>query len=184
MQKDREKRFQRMLSGDCMDKAVSNAGPLIHLSEIEKFELLKVFTKIYIPGKVYEGVCIEGMPGEREVSNAENIEVLSVSKEEIEKVSNEIDSKLEDGELEALTVCNRLKVKLFLTDDLDARDAGKQLGFEVHGSVGVIVRAYREGLIDLKMAKMALEDLYSISKLFVTRGIIEEAINDLELFHL
>jgi hypothetical protein len=28
------------------------------------------------------------MPGEREVKNAENIEVLSVSKEEIEKVSN------------------------------------------------------------------------------------------------
>ena len=136
-----------------MDKVVSNAGPLIHLSEIERFELLKIFTKIYIPRKVYEEVCIEGMPGEREVRSAENIEVLSVSKEEIEKVSNKIDLKLDEGELQALTLCNRLKVKIFLTDDLDARDAGKHLGFEVHGSVGVIARAYREGLIDLERTK-------------------------------
>lgn len=173
-----------MLSGDCMDNAVSNAGPLIHLAEIERFALLKVFTKIYIPEKVYKEACIEGMPGEREVRNAENIEVLSVSKEEIEKVSEKINLKLEEGELEALTLCNRLKVEIFLTDDLDARDAGKQLGFEVHGSVGVIARAYREGLIDLEMAKKALEDLYSISKLFVTRGIIKEAIKELEKVHL
>jgi len=74
--------------------------------------------------------------------------------------------------------------ELFLTDDLDARDVGKQLGFEVHGSVGVIARAYREGLIDLKMAKRAFEDPYSVSKLFVTRGIIEGAIRDLEMFQL
>ena len=50
------------------------------------------------------------MPGEREVRNAENIEVLSVSKEEVKKVSNEIGSKLGEGELEALTLCSRLKV--------------------------------------------------------------------------
>ncbi|MCK4476110.1 MAG: hypothetical protein KAU16_05225 [Methanophagales archaeon] len=143
---------------------------------------MKVFTKIYIPERVYEEVCVEGMPGEREVRSTENIEVLSVSKEEIEKVSNKIDLKLDDGELQALTLCNRLKVEIFLTDDLDARDAGKQLGFEVHGSVGVIARAYREGSIDLKRTKRALEDLYSISKLFVTKAIIEDAIKELEMF--
>lgn len=182
MQKGREKRFWRMLSGDYMDKAVSNAGPLIHLSEIERFELLNVFTRIYIPRKVYEEVCIEGMVGEREVRTAENIEVLSVSKGEIEKVSNEIDAKLEEGELQALTLCNKLEVSIFLTDDLAARDTGKQLGFEVHGSVGVIARAYRAGLIDMEAAKKALEYLYSISKLFVTKSIIGEAIKELEMF--
>ena len=152
----------------------------MHLSEIERFELLKVFTKIYIPGKVYEEICIEGMPGEKEVRNAENIEVLRVSKEEIEKTSNKIDSELDEGELQSLTLCNRLKVKIFLTDDLDARDTGKRLGFDVHGSVGVIARAYREGLIDFDDTKKALERLYTVSKLFITKAIIEEAIEQLE----
>ena len=167
-----------------MDKAVSNTGPLIPLAEIGEFELLKIVSKIYIPKKVYEEVCTEGMAGEREVRTAENIEVLGVSREEIEKVRNKIDLKLDAGELQALALCNRVEVELFLTDDLDARDVGKQLGFEVHGSVGVIARAYREGLIDLEIAKRAFEDLYSVSKLFVTRGIIEEAIMDLEMFQL
>lgn len=69
-----------------MDKAVSNAGPLIHLAEIGEFELLKIFSQIYIPDRVYEEVCIEDQPGEREVRNAENMEVLSVSKEEIGEI--------------------------------------------------------------------------------------------------
>jgi len=81
-----------------MDKAVSNAGPPIHLAEIGEFELLKMFSKIYIPEKVHEEVCIEGMAGEREVRSAGNIEVLKVSKEEIENVSNKIDLKLDDTE--------------------------------------------------------------------------------------
>ncbi|MEA3488628.1 MAG: hypothetical protein U9R10_05200 [Euryarchaeota archaeon] len=112
-----------------MDKAVSNTGPLIHLAEIGEFELLKIVSKIYIPKKVYEEVCTEGMAGEREVRNAENIEVLGVSREEIEKVRNKVDLKLDAGELQALALCNRVEVELFLTDDLDARDVGKQLGF-------------------------------------------------------
>jgi len=47
-------------------------------------------------------------------------------------------------------------VNLFLTDDLDAREMGKKFGLEVHGSVGIIARAYRECLIDLKEAENAL----------------------------
>ncbi len=69
----------------------------------------------------------------------------------VSNAGSPIDLKLDEGELEALTLCDRLKVRTFLTYDLDARDAGKQLGFEVHGSVGVIARAYREGLTDLEM---------------------------------
>jgi len=93
-----------------MDKAVSNTGPPIHLAEIDEFELLKLYSRIYIPKKVHEEVRVEGMAGEREVRNAGNIEVLRVSKEEIEKLSNKIDLKLDEGELEALTLCDRLKV--------------------------------------------------------------------------
>jgi hypothetical protein len=56
-----------------MGKTVSNTGPFIHLAEIGEFELLKMFSKIYMPEKVYEEVCIQGMPGGREVRTAENI---------------------------------------------------------------------------------------------------------------
>ncbi|MBE0479048.1 hypothetical protein IBX65_08045, partial [Candidatus Aerophobetes bacterium] len=66
-----------------------------------------------------------------------------------------------------------------LTDDLDAREIGKSLGFEVHGSVGIIVRAYREKLIDLEETEKSLNALHDVSKLFIAKMIIDEAIGEL-----
>jgi predicted nucleic acid-binding protein len=161
-------------------EAVSNAGPLIHLSEVGSFELLQVFSRLYIPERIHEEVCIEGMPGDRELRAAGYIEVLKVSREELEEVSRRLEVKLDEGEVAALALCRRLEVAVFLTDDLAARGAGKQLGLEVHGSAGVIARAYRDGLIELQSAKQSLEGLYSVSNLFVTKAIIEEAMRELE----
>ncbi len=163
-------------------KAVSNAGPLIHLSEVGCFELLRVFSRLYIPERIYAEVCIEGMPGDRELRAAGYVEVLKVSSEEREEVGKRLEVKLDEGEVAALALCRRLGEVVFLTDDLAARGAGKQLGLEVHGSAGVIARAYREGLIELQSAKQSLERLYSVSNLFVTKAIIEEAIRDLEAY--
>jgi predicted nucleic acid-binding protein len=163
-------------------EAVSNAGPLIHLSEVGGFELLQMFSRLYIPEQIHEDVCIEGMPGERELRAAGYIEVLKVSSEEREEVRKRLEVKLDEGEVAALALCRRLGDVVFLTDDLAAREVGKQLGLEVHGSAGVIARAYREGLIEWQRAKQSLERLYSVSNLFVTKAIIEEAMRELEAY--
>jgi len=170
-----------MLNGDYMElEAVSNSGPLIHLSQIGKFELLYIFSKIYIPEIVYKEVNIKGKPGAIELKSAKNIQVYEVSGDDIKNIKERVkDFKLDKGELQALSLCNKLKKEIFLTDDLDAREAGKSLGLQVHGSVGVIVRAYREKLVDLKEAEEILNALYEVSKLFITKAIIEEAIEGL-----
>lgn len=172
-----------MLSGDCMDKeGVSNSGPLIHLAQIGRFKLLSMFSKIYIPRKVYEEVSIPDKPGEAELRSAENIEVLGVLESEVESIKARICVKLDEGELQALCLCEKLGVNLFLTDDLDARETGKKLGFEVHGSVGIIARAYRECLVDLRETENALKALYEVSSLFVAKEIIEMALKELRRF--
>ena len=89
---------------------------------------------------------------------------------------------LDEGEIHALALCRKLGKNIFLTDDLDAREAGVSLGFEVHGSVGVIARAYRRGPVDLVEAKAALNDLYNVSDLFVARAIIESVIEEIEKY--
>ena len=81
-----------------------------------------------------------------------------------------------------MALCRKFNKNLFLTDDLDAREAGLALGLEVHGSVGIIARAYRYGLIDLGEAKSTLEDLYTVSDLFVARAIIESVIEEIEKY--
>lgn len=153
-----------MLSGDCMDKeGVSNSGPLIHLAQIGRFKLLSMFSKIYIPRKVYEEVSIPDKPGEAELRSAENIEVLGVLESEVESIKARICVKLDEGELQALCLCEKL-------------------GFEVHGSVGIIARAYRECLVDLRETENALKALYGVSSLFVAKEIIEMALKELRRF--
>lgn len=48
-------------------------------------------------------------------------------------------------------------------------------------SLGIIVRAYRSGHISLDSAKHHIANLYDISSLFVTRTIVELAIEQLSL---
>lgn len=114
-----------------MDEAVSNSGPLIHLAQIGKFKLLSMFSKIYIPKKVHEEASILGKPGDVELRSAENIEVLKVLGSDVKSMKARIGLKLDEGELQALCLCEKLGMNLFLTDDLDARGTGKKLGFEV-----------------------------------------------------
>ena len=166
-------------------EAVSNSGPLIHLSQVGKFELLYMFSKIYIPKIVYKEVNIKGKPGETELKSAKNTQICEVFSEDIKNIKEKVkDFKLHKGELQALSLCNKLKKEIFLTDDLDAREAGKSLGLRVHGSVGIIVRAYREKLVDLRETEEILNALYEVSKLFITKAIIEEAIEELRKPHL
>ncbi len=58
-----------------------------------------------------------------------------VSNQDIEAINKSVEVILDDGETHALALCKKLNKKIFLTDDLDARDAGASLGLEVHGSV-------------------------------------------------
>jgi len=67
-----------------------------------------------------------------------------------------------------------------LTDDLAALDAAKRLGITPVGSLGVIVRAYRDGRISLEEAERCILALDSISTLFVTKAIVELAIGELK----
>jgi predicted nucleic acid-binding protein len=47
------------------------------------------------------------------------------------------------------------------------------------GSLGIVVKAYRLGHIPLSKAKQHIASLYDISSLFVTRAIVEIAIEQL-----
>ena len=130
-----------------MLEIVSNSGPIIHLAQIGRFDLLDIFSKIFIPKRVYEEISIVDKPGKEELKKAQNI-----------------------------------KVVIFFTDDLEARRAAKYLKFDVHGSAGIIALTYKKGLISLEKAKKALNDLYEISSLFITKAIVDMAIGELERF--
>ncbi|MBU0502175.1 MAG: hypothetical protein ABIH69_05770 [bacterium] len=159
------------------DEAVSDSGPLIHLAQISKFDLLDVFPKIYIPEEVYSEVSASDASLKEKIDKAKNVEKNRISPQPIGKLEK---YNLDLGELQAISLCQKLDKKLFLTDDLDAREASLEVGLEPHGSVGIIVLAYRRKHINLESAEKAMYDLYEVSNLFITKSIIDIGISELK----
>lgn len=86
---------------------------------------------------------------------------------------------LQAGELHALHACRTVGTDIILTDDLAVRRAADKFGITPVGSVGIVARAYRQGLIPLSEAELTINQLYRTSSLFVTRAIVELAIEQL-----
>jgi predicted nucleic acid-binding protein len=86
---------------------------------------------------------------------------------------------LQAGERECLYLCQQVGVPLLLTDDLTVREVAKTLNLTPVGSLGIVVRAYRRGCITLADAEHYIAALYDVSSLFVTRAIVDLAIEQL-----
>ncbi|MGA9402853.1 nucleic acid-binding protein [Haladaptatus sp.] len=150
--------------------AVSDAGPLIHLAEIDSLELLATFDTLLVPETVYGEVEAGGVPDG----------VSNLSYELVKAGENEIAfDELDAGERAALTVAKERAVVL-LTDDLAARDVASDAGIEVHGSVGVIAFGYSRGLLDKDEAASRMRALQREMSLFVTEAVVEHGIQMLD----
>ncbi len=162
-------------------KAVSNAGPLIHLHEIGRLELLSVFEAVFITPQVWAEVTAAGRVDEQGLRRLPNLQVESVEEAKVNALREQLASfDLHEGELSALCLCQQLNISPFLTDDGDARNAAKSLGLEPHGTVGVLVYAHRVNRLSLEEAKKALQDLLEKSTLFLLPAIVEQVIVLLE----
>ncbi len=134
---------------------VSNSTPLIALSKIGLFELLKdYFGEIIIPNEVYEEVVTRGghLFGAREVSNSDWVQVV---KAENRLAVDSLSVHLGKGEAEAIILAKE-KNALLIIDDKDGRTMAANLGVPVTGTVGLLKLFADDGRIELKKT---LDDL-------------------------
>jgi len=87
------------------------------------------------------------------------------------------------GESTVLALSKQLKIRVFLTDDLDARLTAGQFRLRPVGSVGMVLRAYRRGKVSFEQARQLLSGLERDSSLFITPTLIQKALTALEAFH-
>lgn len=160
--------------------AVADAGPLIHLSEIGCLSVLQLFDTVHIPDAVWTEIIGHDRVRESHIKGVDNIHMHTLSKDLIANFVNESGlEKLHAGEVECLFLCKHIKVSIVLTDDMSVRESAKRLHITPVGSLGVIVKACRTGYISLAEAEGYLADLYNVSSLFVTKAIVELAIEQL-----
>ncbi|HYG73630.1 MAG TPA: hypothetical protein VEK08_01255 [Planctomycetota bacterium] len=167
-----------------MNLVVADAGPIIHLHEICSLELLTLFDSVLVPDQVWDECTAHNR-----VPTAELQEVGCVTRYQIG--SAEVDAfaqlkrinNLHGGERSALALCEKSGAKIILTDDLAVRNIAGTLKLTPIGTLGIVFRACRDGRKTIEQGKQLILQLEGKSTLFVTPGLVQFALQQLDTLH-
>lgn len=153
------------------NKAVSDSGPILHLYEIDLIKVLNIFNRVLIPEAVFEEL-------KKYEVNERKIELTPLNSEMKDKTKVfSSQYELDIGEAEAIMLALNEKADYFLTDDLIARIVAAEHNLEVHGTIGIILRAFRDKIIKKEEAINKIIDLKAKSSLFITQDLVNLVIN-------
>jgi predicted nucleic acid-binding protein len=158
---------------------VCDAGPLIHLDELSSLSLLNDFEKILIPEQVWMEVAHH------------RPQALTHPDLSIAKIAVDISSKpvfqalvktlsLDLGEQAALSLMEIHASDIFITDDAAARLAADALGYKVHGTIGIMVRAIRRKRRSKEEVIELLRALPMLSTLHIRPSVLQAVIDKLQ----
>jgi predicted nucleic acid-binding protein len=158
---------------------VCDAGPLIHLDELDCLDLLSDFQTVFVPEQVW-----------REVEN-HRPNALKHPDVVMQRVSIELSENapfqtlvralaLDLGEQAALSLMERYPQATLLTDDAAARLAAESLGYEAHGSIGILLRAIRRRQRTLQQVLLTLRSLPTRSSLHIRPDLLQRIITRVE----
>jgi len=142
---------------------VINASPLILLDKIGRLGVLnKLFDTIYVPRAVLQEL--------QAIGKEETINLSDITFHALE-ITNKtavrgLLGRLHIGEVEVIIGAIEENVATVVLDESAARNKAKQLGLQVTGTLGILLRARKRGLIEdigheiekLKDAGMYLSD--------------------------
>lgn len=145
---------------------VSNASPLIYLAKLGKLSLLEdIFDEVVIPDEVYQEVVVSGK--EEGYSDSFVID-RAIDEGLIEHKSTGMDNRLEEfapevdkGEIEVINLAQDYENPLLLIDDAAGRKVATTLGFEVKGTLYVLLKGYDSGILSKEETKELIDGMIS-----------------------
>jgi len=154
--------------------AVCDAGPLIHLDELSCLGLLADF-RVWAPDAVWKEVQHHRPTAlQRPAISCERRVISEPIAPTLLALSRAL--ALDAGELEALAIMANVPEALFLTDDAAARLAAEQLGYRVHGSIGILLRAIRRDQLTPTEVLASLQAIPQRSSLYISPVLLQEII--------
>ena len=152
---------------------ILDAGPLIHLDELDALRLLAELGQVYTTETVAAEVE-RHRPGAVERAGVVVFRDVKSAGARITAVVS--DFHLDPGELSALMWAEEFGIDLFVSDDTEARGAAAALGYLTIGTIGVILEGMTDGHITRREAIGLLEAIPERSTLHVQRRFLEKTI--------
>ena len=128
-----------------MRKIISNTTPIISLLKVDKLYLLKeLYEKVIVPVAVYlEIENDKDKPYYQDLTQIDWIEIQEIRNPDAKAYFLDLD----DGEAEVLILAKELNADLVIMDELMERRYSKQLGFNLTGTIGILLKSKENGLI-------------------------------------
>jgi predicted nucleic acid-binding protein len=158
---------------------VCDAGPLIHLDELEALDLLNDFQSVLVPDAVWIEVEAH-RPNLFDRMAGAFVRVGPRHPPPASLVALARRMPLHVGETQALQLAQEHGADLLLTDDTAARLAAKQMGLLVHGTLGILLRAVRRQQRDPRTVADLLRTIPSRSTLHIRANLLNEIIAEVE----
>ncbi len=153
---------------------VADSSPLIGLARIGQIEILRrLASRVLMPPAVRDEVTIHSpeAPGAATIRQTTWIEVEAPDHLEVEPLAILLDR----GEAEAIALAQRLPGPTLLLDDARARRVAERLGIHRIGTVGLLRRAKKAGLI--LAVKPHLEALIA-NGIYINRTLLDAVLKD------
>lgn len=129
-----------------MPKVIVNSTPLIVLCGIGHLDILqKLYRDIYIPTAVYQEITAIEDSACMQIQTAEKWIHIEQIQDHAEKKMYK--TKLHNGEVEVMILAQEQNADLVIIDDNAAKKTAKYLGLTVTGTLGVLLKAKQQGII-------------------------------------
>ena len=163
-----------------MPNVLVDAGPLITLGKLNRLGLLgDLYDRVLVPRSVFREVVIAGVA--RGAPDAltvrlflahEGWPILEASPEVIGRYAPSV--ILDSGERELLALAQTLPEVLVLLDDEVARNEARRLGLPARGTLGVLVQAYRTGLLTLGELELLLLEIGARPDIWISEKLCKQ----------
>jgi hypothetical protein len=126
---------------------IADSGPLISLAIIDQLDLLRqLYQRVLVPPAVWHEVTVKGrgMPGAYAVTQLTWLEIRKPEPQVLQPLSILVDP----GEAEAIALAQTVECSVVLLDDSQARRVAERFNIPRIGTLGILRRAKKMGLID------------------------------------
>ncbi len=83
-----------------------------------------------------------------------------------------------EGERDTLALAHILRSRLVLIDDSIARQVARDQGLAVRGSLGVLVEAYRKGLLTISQLRLNLIEIAHRQDIWIAPALVERLLHE------
>ena len=158
---------------------VCDAGPLIHLDELDSLDLLAVHERIIVPEAVWREVKRHRPRAlEHAALRFKRIDVVPEPGATLQDLLAVV--AVDEGEDAALRLMESYPRATLLPDDGAARLVAERMGYLFRGTLGIIVASFHDRRKSKDEVIALLTDVPQRSSLFVSRRVLHAVIAEVE----